>query len=268
MTNPLPEPKESDNIECHLQQIGMGSLLCRGARQTGKSTTNKVNPTICFNCNAGKIYRDIGCDGVLPQITIYQYVNNFDFCIDSLFCKIRKRDTTFEYCQSCDLVTAETTRQIITNTRGLFQAQGFYSAFSDLETGRKAIRDGNFDNAITRSLSSLESTMRICHEKLNQTQPKNKQISDYWKSTRNILNLDDNDSSGLSTNLLNSLSGLIGHLGSMRNALSDAHGKGNLHQKASEDLAELAINTASTMSTFIIRRFCQFDQGNENTDDS
>ena len=36
------EPKDTDNIDCHLQQIGMGTLTCSAARQTGDKTTNEV----------------------------------------------------------------------------------------------------------------------------------------------------------------------------------------------------------------------------------
>jgi len=129
LSNQLLEPSEKDSIDCHLQQIGMGTLLCRAARQTGDKTTNEVNPTICFNCSAGKIFREIGCDAILPKIKIYPYIGEVSVEVENLFCKIRKRDTNLEYCQTCDLVTAETTRQIITTTRGLFQAQGFYTAY-------------------------------------------------------------------------------------------------------------------------------------------
>lgn len=48
-------PSDTDDIGCHLQQVGMGSLICRAARQTGDKSTNEVNPTICFNCEAGKV---------------------------------------------------------------------------------------------------------------------------------------------------------------------------------------------------------------------
>ncbi len=40
MHDKLVEPEENDNLDCHLQQVGMGSLICRAARQTGDKTTN------------------------------------------------------------------------------------------------------------------------------------------------------------------------------------------------------------------------------------
>ncbi len=264
MSDQLLQPKEQDNIDCHLQQVGMGTLLCRAARQTGDKTTNEVNPTICFNCLAGKVYREVGCDAVLPKIRIYPYIGGQSFDVEQLFCKIRKRETTLDYCRTCGLVTAETTRQIVSTVRGLFEAQGFYSAYKDIEKAREAIRDGIFDNAITRSISCLESVMRICHEKLNQELPSSKQVSDLWKSTRNILKFDKIDDSESIKILLNTLSGVVTHLGGLRNKLGDAHGRGVYPPDISESMAELAINTSSTIATAIIRRFNQIaDKSNE-----
>ncbi|MBA7687040.1 hypothetical protein ES703_95500 [subsurface metagenome] len=257
MSNKLQELKENDNIDCHLQQVGMGTLLCRAARQTGDKTTNEVNPTICFNCPAGKIFREVGCDAALPKIRIYPYIGGVSFDVGALFCKIRKRETTLDFCRTCGLVTAETTRQTVSTARGLFEAQGFYSAYKDIEKARESIRDGNFENAVTRSIACLESVMRICHEKLEQSLPTKKQVSDLWKSTRNILHFDELDTSGATLNLMNALSGVVTHLGALRNALGDAHGKGIFSPDVSENIAELAINTASTISTAIIRRFNQ-----------
>jgi len=186
MSNQLPGPKENDNIDCHLQRVGMGTLICRAAQQTGNRTTNEVNPTICFNCPAGKIFREVGCDVVIPKIRIYQYIGGYDSNVETLFCKIRKRETTLDFCRTCGLVTAETTREIISVARGLFKAQGFYSAYKDIEKAREAIRDGNFENAVTRSIACLESVMCVCHEKLGQSLPSKKQVSDRGKIMQNL----------------------------------------------------------------------------------
>ena len=260
MSNQLQEPKENDNIDCHLQQVGMGTLICRAAQQAGDKTTNEVNPTICFNCSAGKIFREVGCDAVLPKIRISPYLGGVSFDVRTLFCKIRKRETTLDFCHTCGLATAETTRQIVSTTRGLFEVQGFYSAHKDLEKARESIRDGNFENAVTRSIACLESTMRICHEKLAEPLPSKKQVTDLWKSTRTILNFDELDPSGATSTLMNALSGVVTHLGGLRNTLGDAHGKGIFPPDVSENIAELAINTASTLSTAIIRRFNQIKE--------
>jgi hypothetical protein len=102
--------------------------------------------------------------------------------------------------------------------------------------------------------------MCICHEKLGQPLPSKKQVSDLWKSTRNILQFDEIDPSGATLNLMNTLSGVVTHLGGLRNTLGDAHGKGIFPPDVSENIAELAINTTSTLSTAIIRRFNQIKE--------
>lgn len=259
------EPGEHDNIECHLQQVGTGGLICKAAKQTGSGDyTNEVNPSICFNCSVGKIFREVGCDSASPQIKILQYIGGSELMLRNIFCQRRKRDTTLDFCRSCDLVTAPTTRQIISTARSIFESYGFYSAYKDIEKAREAIRDGNFENAITRSISCLESTMKICHEKLGQPLPSGKQVTDLWKSTRNTLKFDEliinSDSSGCLTNLMNTLSGAITHLGGLRNALGDAHGRGLSAPDVSQAIAELAINIASTLSTMIVRRFLQISK--------
>ena len=249
------EPTENDRIDCHLQQVGMGTLTCRAARQTGDKTTNEVSPSICFNCDNGKIYRDVGCDAATPKIRIWG--SGGGFRIESIFCNIRKRETTLEYCTTCQLVTAETTRKLVSEVRGLFQSHGFYTAYKDIEMARESFRDGNFANTITRSISCIESVMKIIHEKKGIALPQKKQLSDLWKSSRKVLEFDENDATGSSLALMNSISGLITNLAALRNALSDAHGRGNLSPQASELFAELAINTTATLSTTLIRQFNQ-----------
>lgn len=256
-------PSEDDNIDCHLQQVGMGGLVCRAAKQSGDNTTNEVNPTICFNCPAGKIYREVGCDAVLPNLFFFRYLGGASMDLRGLFCTIRKRETSLEYCRTCDLASAETTRRLVTTTTGIFQSRGFHSAYKDIEEARKAIRDGNFENAVTRSIASLESVMRICHEKLTETLPPAKTVTDLWKSTRSLLQFDKLNSTGATLRLVNTLSGVITHLGNLRNSLSDAHGKGTLPPVVSAAIAELAVNTASTMSTVIVRRFNEVEQSHE-----
>lgn len=257
MTDQIAEPDETANVDCHLQQIGMGSFICRAAQQTGRqNTTNEVTPGICFNCDVGKIYREVGCDAPLPKITIHDWGRgNPHVEIATILCKIRRRYTDLEYCRTCSLVTAESTRQLITLTRGLFQSHGFFSAYQDLDKARLAIRDGEFDRAITHSIACLESTCRIVHEELGVDLPQKKTVTDLWKSTRAILDFDNLTTDESVVPLLNSLHGLAANFGAMRNALSDAHGRGRIPPDVSEAMAELALNSAATLATFVIRQF-------------
>jgi len=253
----LAEPDENDSIDCHLQQIGMGSLICRAAQQTGqKDSTNEVTPAVCFSCDVGKIFREVGCNAPVPKITILDWGRGDLYVeIDGIFCKIRRRYTTLEYCRTCTLATAESTRQIVTSTRGLFQSHGFYSAYQDMEKARLAIRDGEFDSSITHSISCLESTCRIIHEELGEDLPKKKGLAGLWKSTRAILDLDGLAEGDTLAPLLNSLHGAVTQIGATRNALSDAHGRGQLPPHVSEAVAELALNSAATVATFAIRHY-------------
>jgi len=257
VSNHLAQPTESDNIDCHLQQVGMGTLICRAARRTGDNTTNEVERDICLECDAGRIFREVGCDGVSPKIHIYPYMGGKHFSIETLFCRVRKTETTLDYCRTCGLAAAETTRQVVSTARGLFQAQGFYSAYKDLEKSRTAIRDGDFPDSVTASIACLESVMRVCHEQLGQPLPGKKQLTDLWKSTREILCFEDLDPSGTTLRLTNSLAGVVHQLATLRNALADAHGKGTFPPDVSETIAELALNVSATLSTLVIRRFNQ-----------
>jgi hypothetical protein len=260
MPEKIIQPSDEDDISCHFQNEGTGTLICRAAKLTGQYSTNETNPTICFNCEVGKIFRNIGCDSVSPQLRITRADNCIIPRIGSLFCHIRKRSTTLEECKKCNLVIADTTKEILTTVRGLFQALEFYSAYKDIEEARKAFRDGNFKNTITRSISCLESTMKTCHDKLNVTLPNKQQISGLWKSTRNILDFDNIDSTGSTELLLNALNGVVNQLGGLRNSLSDAHGRGIINPEVSESIAELSINVSGTISTIILRRYNQIKE--------
>jgi hypothetical protein len=239
----------------------MGTLVCKAAKPMGEHSTKEVTPSNCFNCPAGRVYREVGCDAVLPNVSFIRTQGGASMALQGLFCKIRKRSTTLEYCRTCGLPVAETTRQIVTVARGLFESQQFHSAYQDLEKARTAIRDGNLENAITRSIACLESTMRVVHEELGDELPAKRQVSDLWKSTRAILRMDEADPEGRTGEMANalagSLSGLVTATGGLRNALGDAHGKGNEVPVVSLAVAELAINVASTLATFIVRRFVQ-----------
>jgi len=252
----ISEPQEEDDIDCHLQQIGIGSLVCRGAQQTGReNSTNKVTPAICYSCSVGKIYREVCCDAPSCNISIRYYNNNPHLTLSGILCKIRRRYTTLEYCRTCTLVTSESTRQIVSAARGLFQNTKFYAAYQDLEKARLAIRDGEFGRSITHSIACLESTCRMIHDELGEKLPTEKTVSDLWKSTRRILELDQLNDENVITPLLNSLSGVVNQMGAIRNALSDAHGKGKFSPQVSESFAELSINAASTIATFAVRHF-------------
>jgi HEPN domain-containing protein len=256
----MSELTDKDNIECHLQSIGMGTLICKAATQTGDHTTNEVSPETCFGCDAGKIYRELGCDAILPHIRIHSFYQGQQISIDQLLCKIKKRFTSYDQCKGCNLRAAETTKDILAQVKGIFTENEFYSSYKEIEKARTSIRDGKFDTAITNSISSVESTMRIIHEKSSIELPNNKVITELYKSTRQILKLDEIDKEKVVAQLINTMAGLISSFGNLRNALSDAHGRGNISNEVQEYIAELALNTSATLSTFFVRRFNEINK--------
>ena len=88
---------ETPDASCHLQDIGMGSLICRAARLTSEPLTNEVSKALCTACPFGKIYRGVGCDAGLPKIRIYQTMEGPSFSIESTFCKVRRSETNLGY---------------------------------------------------------------------------------------------------------------------------------------------------------------------------
>ena len=259
MSQQFQKPSETDNVSCHLQQIGLGTLICRAAKQTGDGGSNETDAEVCFNCPTGKVYRDVGCDAASSKVHLSPHCGGVSVNFGDLFCKIRKRETTLEYCRTCGLVMAETTRQNVSIARGLFQGSAFFAAYRDIEAAREGIRDGKFDNTITRSISCLESVARTIHEKLGAPLPNKLQVTELWKSARKALKYDELDPTGAVTGLLNTLAGTVCRLGEMRNILGDAHGKGALPPAVSESFAELALNCAAALATAMIRRFLQLE---------
>jgi hypothetical protein len=260
----LDVPEDAD-ISCHLQIEGMGTLKCRAAQESDKSKSDRVNPLICHSCDAGKIYREVGCDKVTPYLMIlptpthdsrgYEAINR----IIQLNCSLRKRQTTLEECRSCTLVPAETTKELVNSTLGIFQAQGFVSAYNDLLEARNELRDGDCDDAIGKAINCLESTMRCVHEELGVQLPSKRTVTGLWQSTKDLLKFNGitTEAQDDVTALIGSMSGIVSHLGGMRNVLGDSHGKGLIPAEVSEALAELAINAAATVATVIIRRHRQ-----------
>jgi len=257
MTQHHQEPSDDIDIGCHLQQNELGPLICSTAGRVKYSTT-ETDATVCVDCPAGIVYREVGCDAIFPDIWIFdQKPRGKSFQVNNLHCKRRSRKTTLDYCRTCDLPTAETTQKIISETHGLFKAHGFDSALSELENAKTSYREEAFDDVITASISCFESTMRICLDCLGESLPTSPDVKSLWKSVASVLEFSDLDAFNSTKALLNTLTGVALKLGELRNKLSNAHGKGDYPPDVSAVIAELALNTSLTLSTAIVRRFIQ-----------
>ena len=252
----VTELPDEENIECPFQAIGKGTLICKCSDISPDYTTNVTSPTLCSNCDIGKLYRDIGCDAFTANVIIIRGREKI-IRVKSILCTKRKRETNLANCRTCTLVTAPTTKEILSTARGLFQFDDFYSAYQSIEDSRKNLRDGDYDGALTSSVSSLESVMKIILDRLDKPYPQTQDLTSLWKTVREALKSDEISTSDRITPLLNSLFGVVSQLGGIRNQLSDAHGRGEISPEVPYMLAELAINTSSTLSTLLIRRFRQ-----------
>lgn len=263
MTKLESDLTDEDSVDCHLQQTGMGGLLCRAA-QAGEHLTNEVNPEDCFACPIGKVFREVGCDSITSKLTIMQFIGGHRlYSSPDLFCREKKRPTTYEDCLKCDLVTAETTRATIRTARELIESEMMYEARKHLQRGYESLQSGDFDTTIAQSVSCLESVLQCVHERFATPLPKVISITELWKSSRKALKLDELAEARPIEPLLGTTAGLVTHLGSLRNTFSDAHGHGKIQLPVSQMAAELAINLASALTTAVIRRIKQLEDTHE-----
>jgi hypothetical protein len=252
---------EDANIECPHQRVSMGYLTCRAADTSrGKDATDEVTEEICYKCEAGRIFREVGCDQFWPKTRILAIRTGRDQLfrsgIQRIFCNRRKRETTYEYCKTCTLVTSPETEKVYKEALTLFESSGFDTTKSILENARKELTaNGNPEGCITSSVSSLESTLKLILDKLGKPYPKKEQLTELWSSVKAELKLGDEISTPLIQQVMGSLTGVVSGLAGIRNALSDAHGKGEISPDVFESYAELSMNLSASISTFLIRRF-------------
>lgn len=258
----MPLPDDID-ISCQYQILAIGGLKCRAANITGNSLSNNCNDDICYKCEAGKIYRELGCKHISPKIWIHQssslnIYSNLHILHKELFCSLRKRETNYNYCCSCTLVNSEFTKLRIDETKGLFEASGFKSSLIFLQEAKDKLNN-NPDGCITSSNSSLESTCKTILDKLGESYPDKQQLTNLWDKVKNVFNLGDEIAEPLLKQAIGSITGAIYALAGIRNALSDAHGKGLISSEVYSSYAEITLNLSGSISSFLIRRLKEIE---------
>lgn len=134
-----------------------------------------------------------------------------------------------------------------------FDADGIHFAWNKALERKSSDPEG----AITISRTILES---VCKHILDAEDIEyNKlsiELSDLYKTTAKELNLaPEQHTEKVFKQILGGCSGIINGLGSLRNKLGDAHGKGKAPVKPLERHAELAVNLAGTMALFLIQTY-------------
>lgn len=124
-------------------------------------------------------------------------------------------------------------------------------------------RSSNPEGAITLSRTLLEDVCKWVIHEAGETFEEKDDLPVLYRKLAGILNLaPDMHTEQVFRQILGSCQSIVESLGSLRNKISDAHSEGPLRVKPSPRHAELAVNLAGTMATFLVStwRFRQAEQ--------
>lgn len=147
-------------------------------------------------------------------------------------------------------------RQIGCNVE--IQAPSLKNIDNDTITGMykratEEIENQNFDSAITKSRSLLEEVFCFVIEKKNAIPPNTGNINELYKKVKDLYNMHNKPNIDKCINtLLSGLVHIVNSISEMRNIASDAHGLGSKRFKVDEHHTRLCVNSAITMSEFIL----------------
>lgn len=184
-----------------------------------------------------------------------------------LWCDLRRRKTKYEYCLKCPYIGTQFIKPVIEKAVDFFDRLGFSSAKQGLEKDCNRLFQGDPENAITNSITTIESLFKSILDRLGIAYPEKETVTSLWKTIRSNLRLGDEISSEHLTQLMGNLSGAISSLGGLRNDLSDAHGKGLITPEVYDSYAELAVNIAAVISLLVIKRFQELNSKRGSKDD-
>lgn len=112
------------------------------------------------------------------------------------------------------------------------------------------------EGAITSARTLIETVCKYILDQLHIEYDDTLELPKLYKLAAKQLNLaPEQHNEDVFKQVLGGCQGVVEGLGSLRNKLSDAHGKRKNHLKPSARHAELAINLAATMSIFLLETF-------------
>lgn len=107
--------------------------------------------------------------------------------------------------------------------------------------------------AITMARTLLESTIKYILEDLGIAYTNNDDLTSLYKKVSKELDLyPEKHEEAMFKSILGSCSNIVDKLGSLRNGIGDAHGKGKVYYNPHPRHSELAVNLAGTMALFLI----------------
>jgi hypothetical protein len=130
-----------------------------------------------------------------------------------------------------------------------------YDAEHVREAWQKAVerRSTDPDGAITAARTLLESVCKFILDEEQVTYQDSADLPTLYQVTAKQLSLAPSQhTEKVFKQILGSCGSIVEGLGALRNRLSDAHGKGKAASTPAPRHAELAVNLAGTMATFLI----------------
>lgn len=130
-----------------------------------------------------------------------------------------------------------------------FSTEGVHAIWSKSLERRQSDPEG----AITSARTLLESACKHILDEVGVPYDENTDLPKLYKTTAKVLNLvPSQHQEEIFRQILGSCTALVEGLGSLRNRLGDAHGKGKAGVKPSPRHAELAVNLSGAVATFLI----------------
>lgn len=119
-----------------------------------------------------------------------------------------------------------------------------------------ARRDEDAEGAITSARTLLETVCKHILDQSGVEYPDDADLPKLYRLVATELNLAPNQHTEMIfKQILGGCTAVVEGLGALRNRLSDAHGKGVAGTKPDNRHAELAVNLAGAMATFIVKTF-------------
>jgi hypothetical protein len=139
---------------------------------------------------------------------------------------------------------------ISTRLRG-FDADGVHEVWTKAIERRTADPEG----AITIARTLLETVCKQILEKMNVQFDENQtELPDLYRMTAQALNLAPSQhTQDTFKKILGGVTSVVNELGSLRNRIGDAHGKGSRRVRPATRHAELAVNLAGAIALFLVQ---------------
>jgi hypothetical protein len=109
------------------------------------------------------------------------------------------------------------------------------------------------DGAITSARTLLETVCKRILDEAGETYSDKEDLPKLFSMVAELLNLSPSQhSEKVFKTILGNCQSVVNSLGSLRNKIGDAHGRGGVPIRAAPRHAALAVNLAGTMATFLV----------------